>query len=92
MFWDSRVFFHPRELYFITPIDGLNGESPEYKSIVDNLTRPLAAQALFPLITKEEMLGEGYDHLSPKEIWKMITEKTLENKEYQRNFSELFSG
>ena len=60
-FWDSRVIYHPRELYYITPVKELNGDEPEYDDITQVLDRALnkslAAQALFPIISKEEMTG-----------------------------------
>jgi len=90
MYWDSRVLWHPRELHFITPVEELNGDYPEYFEIVDALDGPLAAQALFPLISKKEMLGSGFENLSPKEIWDIITARVLQNEDYRQAFEKIF--
>ena len=95
-FWDSRVLYHPRELYFITPVKELNGDDPEFSDITEVLSRAinksLAAQALFPMISKEEMVGPGFDNLSPREKWDLITRRILENDNYQQSFEEIFPG
>jgi cytochrome c peroxidase len=94
MFWDSRVLWHPREMYFITPVKELNGDVPEYEDIVNVLNRsiskPLAVQALFPMISKEEMVGPGYEDLSPRQTWDLITARILENEKYEQAFNEIF--
>ena len=96
MFWDSRVMWHPQEEYFITPEKGLNGEEPEFDDIVAVLNRAinksLAAQALFPLASKAEMVGSNFDELSNREIWDLITERILEIPEYKKSFDEIFPG
>ncbi len=93
-FWDSRVLFHPREQHFITPVSELNGDGPAYADITDVLSRAinksLAAQALFPMISKEEMVGPGFEHLSPREAWDLITARILEDEHYAQTFSEIF--
>jgi len=93
-FWDSRVVWHPRAQHFITPEKGLNGDYPEYFEIVDVLetavNKSLAAQALFPMISKVEMVGPGYDNLSSKELWDLITSNILEVEEYQHAFEEIY--
>ena len=93
-FWDSRVMYHPRENYFITPVKELNGDGPEYFHITEVLERsiakPLAAQALFPMISKEEMVGPGFEKLSPLEMWNLITSRVLEVEQYQTAFEKLF--
>ena len=95
-FWDSKVLWHPREQYLITPIEGLNGEEPEYAEIVNVINRAhnkaLAAQALFPIIAKNEMVGPGFGNLKHREIWKMITDRVLEDESYERAFSTIFPG
>ena len=93
-FWDSRVMWHPKAEHFITPEKGLNGDDPEYGEIVSVLetaiNKSLAAQALFPMISKEEMVGPGHENLSAKQKWDLITQNILENEEYQDSFGEIF--
>ena len=93
-FWDSKVLYHPREQYFITPVEGLNGDYPEYYEITEVLelaiNKSLAAQALFPIISKNEMVGPGFEHLSALEMWNLITERVLEDLEYAQAFDEIF--
>tara|TARA_B100000925_G_scaffold291835_1_gene281791 strand:- start:5637 stop:6884 length:1248 start_codon:yes stop_codon:yes gene_type:complete len=93
MFWDGRVTFHPRELHFITPIEGLNGDYPEYFEIVDALGESaLAAQALFPITSPEEMAGKENAHLGHKEIWEIIEKKIFDQATYTNEFNKVIKG
>jgi cytochrome c peroxidase len=93
MFWDGRVTFHPRELHFITPIEELNGDYPEYFEIVDALGESaLAAQALFPIISPDEMAGKENAHLGHKEIWELIEKKIFDQDSYKTEFKKIIKN
>ena len=90
MFWDGRIRKFPRDDYYTTPIEEFNGELGLENKIVQDLSGILAMQALFPMISKKEMLGEGYDHLSPFAIWNKITQKILSIDYYRIELESIF--
>ena len=90
LFWDGRIRKFPRDDYYITPIKEFNGELGHDNKIVQELSGLLAMQALFPLISKIEMLGEGYDHLSPFVIWDKIAQKILSIDYYRDELESIF--
>lgn len=91
VFWDGRVMFHPRALHFVTPIDELNGDDPEYFHIVDALNeRVVAAQALFPLLDPKEMGGPESEGMRPIEVWNQVTKNVLDIEDYSTSFRKLF--
>lgn len=61
MFWDGRVTREPGTGILDTPEAGLNGPSPapQWAPYVAQLTTALAAQAMFPVTSREEMRGDG---------------------------------
>lgn len=82
MFWDGRVSFDPDSNIFETPEAALNGVNPKLSAIVKVMTHSTAAQALFPMITPEEMLGaSGENDLSSlseaSEIWQGLVDRLL---------------
>lgn len=62
MFWDGRVQYHPNTKTFTSPEASFNGSSPISLEITKVLTSALAAQALFPLVSHEEMRGKKGDN------------------------------
>lgn len=77
MFWDGRVHRDPKTKVFTTPELALNGENPKASEITSVLTSALAAQALFPLVSNNEMMGnkgenEIADAESRLEAWDRI--------------------
>lgn len=62
MFWDGRVHFSPGRKVFTTPEVALNGTTPLAKNITNVMTSALSAQALFPLVSVEEMKGRKGDN------------------------------
>lgn len=58
LFWDGRVRFDPATRTFETPEPGLNGPTPALRTIAERLDSGLAAQALFPLTSPDEMMGQ----------------------------------
>ncbi|MBC7712222.1 MAG: hypothetical protein H7177_02725 [Rhizobacter sp.] len=59
MFWDGRIYYDPKTKIFTTPEELLNGENPKASEITSVLTSALAAQALFPLVSRNEMMGNA---------------------------------
>ncbi|MDJ0973908.1 MAG: cytochrome c peroxidase [Planctomycetota bacterium] len=59
MFWDSRLTRDPTTGVLTTPEPGLNGASPTLADHALPLTSALAAQAMFPVTSTEEMRGTG---------------------------------
>jgi cytochrome c peroxidase len=58
LFWDGRVSFDQATHTFSTPSHYLNGEEPQAAHIAKVLQSTLAAQALFPMLSPEEMRGK----------------------------------
>jgi cytochrome c peroxidase len=80
MFWDGRVSYDPKTKVFTTPVEELNGVEPLEKKITENMKSALAAQAIFPLVTHNEMMGEiGENEIANAEnkveAWDRIIER-----------------
>ena len=93
LFWDGRVAFHPQGGW-MTPEAGLNGPEPKLKEIAQTLDSLLAVQALFPMTSPEEMLGQG-SPLSRVETWESVMSRLFSGRlgaSYQRFFREAFPG
>ena len=93
LFWDGRIMNHPQGGW-LTPEDGLNGPTPKLKNIADTLDGLLAAQALFPMASPEEMLGQG-SPLNRVEAWQAVMDRLLNGRlgaSYKRFFREAFPG
>jgi cytochrome c peroxidase len=93
LFWDGRIMRHQNGGWW-TPEEGLNGPSPKLKEIASTLDSLLAAQALFPIASPEEMLGQG-SSLTRVQAWEQVMKRLLNGRlgaSYQRFFSEAFPG
>ncbi len=82
MFWDGRVSFDPLTKIFSTPEPTLNGVNPILKNVARVMTHSASAQALFPLLSPEEMLGQEGDNDiaslgSPELIWQALLDRLL---------------
>ena len=102
MFWDSRVRQTPAGT-FQTPEPALNGPAPAAAAIVAQLDSALAAQALFPLTSEDEMRGHAGDvgnelagALSNLEIWERIMTRLLGARDGStpgiRGYEDLFAA
>ncbi len=58
MFWDSRVRHDPMSGVLTTPEPGLNTAAPALPEVLP-LTSALAAQAMFPVTSRDEMRGQS---------------------------------
>lgn len=87
LFWDARVQKTPQG--WLTPEPGLNGPSPELQPIASKLDSILAVQALFPIASPEEMLGQG-SPLSRVAAWKEVMERLIKVEKYQKMFKEAY--
>jgi cytochrome c peroxidase len=90
LFWDGRVAFDPITQKFETPI-------PLRDDISQTLKSALAAQALFPLVTHEEMLGaKGSNKIADAateiEAWDLLVEKLLQDAQMKTAFEKAFPG
>ena len=93
LFWDGRIMKHPQGGWW-TPEPGLNGPNPELKEIAETLDSLLAAQALFPMASPEEMLGQGAI-MTRVEAWEEIMKRLFTGRlgaSYQRFFREAYPG
>lgn len=91
LFWDGRVS-KDENGFWNTPEAGLNGADPELKDIATTLDSVLAVQALFPIASPEEMLGQG-SPLSRAEAWKNVVNRLLNGVRadlYRQLFLEAF--
>ena len=77
MFWDSRVRRDDATGVLTTPEPALNGAAPTRDDIASQLTSALAAQALFPVGSHEEMRGDAgsnelADAATNEERWALL--------------------
>lgn len=97
-FWDGRVEFIKEKHQFMTPERALNGENPSAKDIVMELEDGLSAQAIFPLVSREEMRGNVGDNEIADEkdnvgAWGKIVERIQTDVEtYFDLFNKAFPG
>lgn len=91
MFWDGRVHFDQTNKIFTTPDPLLSSE------ISSVMTSALSAQALFPMLSREEMRGKPGDNeiadaKSNDEAWKkiVIRLKNQQGTSRLKSYSELF--
>ncbi len=82
MFWDSRIRFDEATGVFHTPEPGLNGTSPSMAGLVEPLDGALAAQAMFPVTSRDEMRGEpGENELANasdnEAVWARIMDRLV---------------
>ncbi len=90
LFWDGRVQVDFITGKFTTPSD-LPASFPAV------LKNALAAQALFPLLSHEEMRGEvGTNEVANaqtnEEAWDLLLQRILSNEAYKSSLTELFAG
>jgi cytochrome c peroxidase len=95
LFWDGRVAYDRRGETYTTPSEVLNGDYPERWDITDELKSALAAQALFPMLSHEEMRGKkGENEIAnaktDEEAWQRIMARLLKKAEYKKLFAKAF--
>lgn len=95
MFWDGRVQYHPEKKTFTTPEPALNGANPKASSITSAMTSALSAQALFPLVSHEEMRGKKGDNeiadaKNNLEAWDLII-KRIKTEGSSQTYVNLFN-
>lgn len=91
LFWDGRVT-RDANGFWVTPEADLNGANPTLKDIADTLDSVLAAQALFPIASPEEMLGQG-SPLSRAQAWGNVVQRLMTGVRaslYQKLFQDAF--
>lgn len=94
MFLDGRVHFDPKTKIFKTPEESLNGQGPKAGHITAVMSSSLAAQALFPLVAHDEMLGrkgenEIADAKNNLEAWERIVLR-LNKSQYAKLFQKAY--
>lgn len=97
-FWDGRVHYNEEEDSFNTPSKSLNGASPKSFEIKIALTHSNSAQALFPILSHEEMLGTPGQNkiagLKTNELkWQALVNKLLKGRKsnlYKAMFQKAF--
>lgn len=94
MFLDGRVSYDPVKKTFQTPEFSLNGENPKASAIASAMSSALSAQALFPLVARDEMQGrkgenEIADAKDNLEAWEKIVSR-LKKVEYKKLFLEAY--
>lgn len=94
MFWDGRVATAPYEEF----------DSPADELLPEGIDSVLAAQAMFPPTSREEMRGHfgdlsrdgvvnevaRIDNSDFENIWRTLTNRVLESEEYQELFQEAY--
>ncbi len=82
MFWDSRVRRDSITGELTTPESGLNGAAPTLPDHVQQLTSALAAQAMFPVTSHDEMRGQAglnpiADAADNTAVWALLMERLV---------------
>ena len=98
MFWDGRVKLDPKTKILTTPEEALNGPDPKAPEIVAQLKSALAAQAIFPMVSHNEMMGEkGENEIADAEnnleAWDRIIERLKKENptiDPTKNYVKLF--
>ncbi|MFG1499296.1 cytochrome c peroxidase [Halobacteriovorax sp. XZX-3] len=95
LFWDGRVHYRKDWDVYTTPVEALNGDYPERWDITENLGSALAAQALFPITSHEEMRGvKGSNDIAnavnEEAVWKIVMGRLLKMPKYQKLFKEAY--
>ncbi|MHC4452205.1 MAG: cytochrome-c peroxidase [Planctomycetota bacterium] len=95
MFWDSRVRFDPASGQMQTPEPGLNGPTPTLPEVAAPLQSALAAQAMFPVTSHDEMRGqpgsnEVADAADNAEVWSRLMVRLSNFPEYRTLFLAAF--
>lgn len=91
MFWDGRVSLDPTTGEFTTP------DQPLPLKVKAVLKSALAAQALFPIATPEEMRGQpGSNEIanatSNEEAWELVVARLMNSEIYRKAFATAFPG
>lgn len=97
LFWDGRVSFDPTTKSFQTPVAELNGPNPKRSDITQALGNAVAAQAIFPIVDHDEMLGRpGSNPIANAKgklaQWDLVVKKLLANDQIAESFSKVFPG
>ncbi len=95
LFWDGRVHYRKDWDVYTTPVEALNGDYPERWDITENLGSALAAQALFPITSHEEMRGvkgsnEIANAVNEEAVWEIVMKRLMAMPKYQKLFKEAF--
>ncbi|MHC4829627.1 MAG: cytochrome-c peroxidase [Planctomycetota bacterium] len=97
MFWDSRVHRDPDTGVLTTPEAGLNGPAPTLDELAAPLTSPLAAQAMFPVTSHDEMRGQPGENAianaaDNEQVWGLLMSRLAQISEYETMFLSAFGA
>ena len=97
MFWDSRVRFDPIAGELQTPESGLNGPAPALPELAAPLRSALAAQAMFPVTSHDEMRGQAgsneiADAADNPDVWSKLMTRLGNIPEYRALFLAAYPG
>lgn len=89
LFWDGRLQYSPQGGWH-TPEPLLNGPNPKAKDIAQTLDSLLAAQALFPISSPEEMAGKD-SKLDNLTVWNNALTRIFESR-FGKKYKEMFAA
>tara|TARA_B100001971_G_C18256328_1_gene582464 strand:- start:1121 stop:2383 length:1263 start_codon:yes stop_codon:yes gene_type:complete len=97
LFWDGRVSYDDMAEVYDTPSEVLNGYYPKRLDITEALGSALAAQAIFPIISHEEMRGKKgtnpiADAKTDEQAWSQIMKRLLAIEEIKNLFKKAYPG
>ncbi len=97
MFWDSRVSMNVKKKTFSTPEPSFNGVNPKNKVITRMFSTALDAQAIFPLVSHDEMRGKkGTNEIAdaPNNLiaWQRIVQRVLNDYELSSLLRKAYPG
>lgn len=95
LFRDGRVSYDPATGVYTTPEPALNGPDPVRADIARALDGAASAQALFPLVERDEMRGqpgtsELADATSNLEVWRLLMVRLQTSPRYPELFAAAY--
>ncbi len=90
LFWDGRVSWNKQSGEVVSPVK----LSSKYLSVLTNI---LGVQALFPMVSHEEMRGEiGTNEIAnastEEDAWELIFKRIIDVDYYRNDLQEIFPG
>lgn len=87
MFWDGRVRYRywGDRPHYVTPEAALNGPDPKEKAIIAAVRRTVDVQALFPIVSRDEMRGYGGENevsnaVSNVKAWDALVKRVVNER------------
>jgi len=90
-FWDGRIIRNEVKKTYITPDPNFERNVGRYQRLNKEIKSIIGVQALFPIISNDEMRGTKHDHLSNIEVWDKVVKRIKLNPKYKGLIKSSFS-